>query len=345
MVAHPSIRMLLAVLLFIVGLILLYFGAEYLVGGSSAIGLRLGITPLMIGLTVVAFGTSAPELLVSVMAIFSESDDISVGNIIGSNIANILLILGVSAMFRPMSVSKRAVKREFPFMVGASMLMTLFIYTGSQLVWWEGVIFLVGMVVYLYWCFLSATSKTQAAEDEEAELAEFDDADLDDLEDVDVDTDANPLSDVAKMVGGILGLAGGAHLMVDNAITIATALGVSALVIGITVVAFGTSLPELATSVIAAVREESDISVGNVIGSNIFNIFLVLGVVAVVTPLMLGKPLTVGQHALTWDIWIMLGVAIGIWPILRSGHQISRLEGFFMFAFYCGYVAFLFMRA
>ncbi|MGM0557683.1 MAG: calcium/sodium antiporter [Myxococcota bacterium] len=333
--------MLLAVLLFTVGLVLLYFGAEYLVGGSSAIGLRLGITPLMIGLTVVAFGTSAPELLVSVMAIFSESDDISVGNIIGSNIANILLILGVSAMFRPMSVSKRAVKREFPFMVGASVLMTVFVYTGSALVWWEGVVFLIGMVVYLYWCFLSATSKSEAAAEEQAELDALDDADL---EDIDVDPDANPALDVVKMVGGIIGLAGGAHLMVDNAITIASALGVSALVIGITVVAFGTSLPELATSVIAAVRDESDISVGNVIGSNIFNIFLVLGIVSVVTPLVTGHALTVGAKAVTWDIWIMLGVAVGIWPILRSGHRISRLEGFFMFAFYCGYVAFLFLR-
>lgn len=341
--------MLIAVLLFIVGLILLYFGAEYLVGGSSAIGLRLGITPLMIGLTVVAFGTSAPELLVSVMAVFSESDDISVGNIIGSNIANILLILGVSAMFRPMSVSKRAVKREFSFMVGATALMALFCFTGAQLVWWEGVIFLMGMVFYLYFCFLSATSKSAAASDEADEAAEFDGEELGELEDVDVDVDvdpdANPAMDVVKMVGGIIALAFGAHLMVDNAIMIATALGVSALVIGITVVAFGTSLPELATSVIAAVRDESDISVGNVIGSNIFNILLVLGIVALITPMVLGKPLNVGQNVLTWDLWIMLGVAIGIWPILRSGHHISRLEGFFMFAFYCGYVAFLFLRA
>ena len=329
--------MTIPVLLFIVGLVLLYFGAEYLVGGSSAIGLRLGVTPLMVGLTVVAFGTSAPELLVSVMAILSEetqTPDISVGNIIGSNIANIALILGVSAMFRPIEVSQRAVKREFPFMVGASLLMALFIYTGAELTWWEGVVFLAGMVFYLYFCFLSATARKPEEEDEDSELDEIDD----------VDPDANPVLDVVKMIGGITGLALGAHLMVNSATHIASSLGVSELVIGITVVAFGTSLPELATSVVAAVRDESDISVGNVIGSNVFNIFLVLGVVGIIAPLTLGMPLAVGADALKWDIWIMLGVAIGIWPILRTGHRVSRIEGFFMFAFYCGYVAFLFLR-
>jgi cation:H+ antiporter len=334
--------MLIEVGLFTVGLILLYFGAEYLVGGSSAIALRLGIAPLMVGLTVVAFGTSAPELLVSLTAVLSGSDDISVGNIIGSNIANIALILGLSAMFRPIEVSKRAVKREFPFMVGAALLMTLFVYTGSELVWWEGVIFLACMVFYLYYCFLSATSKSQvaaeAAAEEEALAAEGEE--FDELEDIEQpDPDANPVLDVVKMVGGMAGLAGGAHLMVTSATTIALEFGVSELVIGITVVAFGTSLPELATSVVAAIRDESDISVGNVIGSNIFNIFLVLGIISVITSI------AVGADALEWDIWIMVGVAIGIWPILRTGHRVSRLEGFFMFAFYCGYVAFLFLRS
>lgn len=340
--------MLIEILLFVAGLILLYFGAEYLVGGSSAIALRLGIAPLMVGLTVVAFGTSAPELLVSLTAVLSGSDDISVGNIIGSNIANIVLILGVSAMFRPIEVSQQAVRREFPFMVGASLLMGLFVYTGSELSLWEGIVFLFGMVFYLYFCFLSDQSKSQRKKTAEQEIDEGEhvadgesqpEESLDALEEVDVDPEANPVLDVVKMVGGILGLAGGAHLMVNSATTIALEFGVAELVIGITVVAFGTSLPELATSVVAAVRDESDISVGNVIGSNVFNIFLVLGVVAVI------MPLSVGADVLTWDIWIMLAVAIGIWPILRTGHRVSRIEGFFMFAFYCGYVAFLFLRA
>lgn len=336
--------MALQLILFVAGLLLLYFGAEYLVGGSSAIGLKLGITPLMIGLTIVAFGTSAPELLVSVMAVVSGTSDISVGNIIGSNIANIALILGASAMVRPMDVSKRAVRREFPFMVAASLLMALFIYTDSALAWWEGAIFLAGMVFYLYYCFLSATSRADVAKADVEAFGEAIEEPEQPEELDDIDEDANTWVHVLKMVGGIIGLAAGAHMMVSSATVIAKSLGVSELVIGITVVAFGTSLPELATSLVAAFRGESDISVGNVIGSNIFNIFLVLGVVALIAPIFVGGSLPVGPDVLKWDIWIMLGVALGIWPILRSGHRISRLEGVALFCAYCGYVVFLFMR-
>lgn len=313
------------ILLFVVGLVLLYFGAEFLVAGASAVALRLGITPLVVGLTVVAFGTSAPELLVCLMAAFKGTDDISVGNIIGSNIANIALILGCASLVRPLEVHVQAVRREFPVMAVASIMMVLVAFDGT-ITRLEGGILAVSMVFYLLFAFLAAQKG-----------GEVDIEGMDELEET--DTEAPAFGDIAKIVGGILGLAGGAYLMVESATVIAKAIGIPELVIGITVVAFGTSLPELATSLVAAYRDESDISVGNVIGSNIFNIFLVLGLSAIVVPI------AVGQAAIDIDLWIMLGVAIGIWPILRTGHRVSRLEGALMLVFYFGYVTYLFMRA
>ncbi len=321
--------------LFIVGLILLYFGAEFLVGGSSAIALRLGITPLVVGLTVVAFGTSSPELLVCLMAAFSGSDDISVGNIIGSNIANIILILGCASLIRPLEVHVQAVRREFPVMVVASILMVIVSLDG-QITRIEGGILAAGMVFYLLYAFVSARRGSKERQ-EQADEEEVEPDEIDELADVDIE-DANPLVDGLKIAGGIGGLAGGAYLMVESARTVAAAVGIPELVIGITVVAFGTSLPELATSVVAAIRNESDISVGNVIGSNIFNIFLVLGASAII------MPLAIGQAAIDVDLWIMLFIAVGIWPILRSGHRVTRLEGVLMLMVYAGYTAYLFIR-
>ncbi len=312
------------ILLFMVGLVLLYFGAEYLVAGSSAVALRLGITPLIVGLTVVAFGTSAPELLVCLMAAFQGTDDISVGNILGSNIANIALILGCASLVRPIEVHVQAVRREFPVMVVASVMLVLVCFDGT-ITRLEGGILAVCMVFYLLFAFFRATKD--------------DDVDVEGLDELEeADPEAPAVADIAKIAGGIVGLAGGAYLMVDSATTIAKGIGIPELVIGITVVAFGTSLPELATSLVAAYRNESDISVGNVIGSNIFNIFLVVGLTAIV------MPIAVGAYAIDVDMWVMLGVAIGIWPILRSGHRVARLEGALMVAFYVGYVVYLFIR-
>lgn len=310
------------IVLFLAGLVLLYFGAEFLVAGASAVALRLGITPLIVGLTVVAFGTSSPELLVCLMAAFKGTDDISVGNIIGSNIANIALILGCASLVRPLEVHVQAVRREFPVMAVAAIMMVLVCLDGtiSRV---EGGILALSMVFYLLYAFVAA----RKGGDDEAEL--------DELEDVDT---AHPAADYARIAGGMIGLAGGAYLMVESATSIARALGIPELVIGITVVALGTSLPELATSVVAAYRDESDISVGNVIGSNIFNIFLVLGLSATIVPI------AVGPQAIDVDLWVMLGVAIGIWPILRTGHRVSRLEGVLMLLFYAGYVGYLFVR-
>jgi cation:H+ antiporter len=314
--------LVLPIIFLIVGLVLLYFGAEGLVNGASSLALRLGITPLIVGLTVVSFGTSAPELLVCLLA----TNDVSVGNIIGSNIANIALILGAAALVRPIQVQARAVRREFPVMIVASGLF-VFLAMDGRITRIDGGILLAGMVGYLLYTFFEARRDMKRI------------ADLlgDDLEAIDLEKDPR-VKDALLVVGGIVGLAIGAKLMVDSAVVIAEYFGISQLVIGISIVAIGTSLPELATSMVASYRGESDISVGNVIGSNIFNVLLVLGVVALV------NPLNVGEDAVNIDLWVMMGISIGIWPFLRTGHRLSRPEGAILLLVYIGYMVSLFMR-
>ncbi len=329
--------MLVEIALFVVGLVLLYFGAESLVGGSSAIALELGVKPLVVGLTVVAFGTSSPELLVCLTAAIEHTeatDAISIGNIIGSNIANIALILGVSSLIRPVRVTKQAVRREYPLMLGASFLLVALIVfdTGDQILSRiDGAILSAGMIAYLAYCYFSSIFADEE-DDEEGAAEELEE--VDEMADEEYPTWVN----VVRVVLGIGGLALGAYLMVESSVAIAKAIGVPELVIGISIVAFGTSLPELATSVVAITRDESDISVGNVIGSNLFNILLVLGLVSLIAPII------VQPRVLDFDLWMMLGVAIGIWPILVSGRRINRLEGGLMLLVYAGYIVLLFLR-
>jgi cation:H+ antiporter len=302
-------------------LVLLYFGAEGLVAGASSLALRLGITPLVVGLTVVAFGTSAPELLVCLLG----TDDVSVGNIIGSNIANLALILGASAVVRPIQVQARAVRREFPVMMIATLLFIALSLDGS-LTRSDGAILLVAMAGYLLYTFIEARRDKQRLEellgDELAVTPE----------------ESSTAINVLKLVLGIIGLAAGAKFMVDASVVIAQSFGVSELVIGISIIAIGTSLPELATSMVAAYRGESDISVGNVIGSNIFNVLLVLGIVAMV------QTLTLSQDALDIDLWVMLAISLIIWPLLRTGHTLYRWEGVLLLLGYIGYMVSLFLR-
>ncbi len=314
-------------IIFIVGLVVLYFAAEWLVKGSSAIALRMEITPLIVGCTVVAFGTSAPELVVSLAAVLNENDGISVGNIIGSNIANLALILGVASMIRPMEVQSQVIKREYPVMLVASLILVGLAYDGN-LTRLDGGIMLAGMTIYLGYMIVLAR-RSMVSDDVEV--------DLEDLEDIDPEKSSN-LKDAAMVGVGIIGLAFGAKLMVDSAVSIATVMKIPELVIGISVVAIGTSLPELATSAVAAIKGESDISVGNVIGSNVFNIFLVLGCVATITPI------SVGEAAITYDLWIMIAVTLCIWPIMWSGGKINRLEGGILVIGYFAYMVWLFLR-
>ncbi len=309
------------IVMIVAGLIGLYIGAEGLVKGASSLTLRLGITPLVVGLTVVSFGTSAPELLVSLLG----SDDVAVGNILGSNVANLALILGAAALIKPVEVKARAVRRELPIMLAATLLFVALIVDGelSQL---DGGILLSAMGLYLGYTFFEARRDMANAE----EL--IDDDEIGDPEERHWGLDA------LFVIGGIVGLGVGAKWMVDGSIAIAEIIGVSELVIAISVVALGTSLPELATSVVAAYRDEADLSVGNAIGSNIFNLLLVLGVVATLGDIV------VGADALRIDIWVVLVVSAGIWPLLRTGHTLSRLEGLGLLAVYIGYMISLFLR-
>lgn len=318
--------MLFDVLIFLGGLAILYFGAEWMVEGASSVALRFGITPIIVGCTVVAFGTSMPEMVVSLAAVLTESDDISIGNIIGSNIANLALILGAAAVIRPIQVHSDVIKREFPVMIAASILFC-FLAVDGEISRLDGGILFSGMVAYLAFMFMIARKEMTDAKSAAALL------------DVEVDPEESTTGrDLAKVAAGILGLTFGAHFMVKAATSIAEVMGVPQLVIGISIVALGTSLPELATSVVAAARDESDISVGNVIGSNIFNILSVIGIVGMVAAI------SVGEEAIRSDLWIMLIIAVLAWPIMWMRKRISRLEGAIMLVVYFGYNVWIFLR-
>lgn len=305
-----------------------------MVAGATGLALRFGVKPLVVGLTVVAFGTSSPELLVCLTAAIEHTaatDSISIGNILGSNIANIVLILGCASLLRPLKVRKQAVRREYPMMLAATFLLTGLIYFDSgepTLSRLDGGILAGGMVAYLVYSYISAVYY----DDEPVS------ADDDELDEVDPEPDQSAAFQSFQIAFGIFGLGLGAYWMVESSVSIATSLGVSEIVIGISIVALGTSLPELATSVVAAFRDEADISVGNVIGSNLFNILLVLGTVSLIAPI------GVDPRVLQFDLWMMLGVAIGIWPILQSGKTINWYEGVLMLVIYFGYIYLLFAR-
>ena len=317
--------------LFLAGLVLLYFGAEWLVTGASRGALRFGIAPLIVGLTVVSFGTSAPELLVSLLALIEGKDSVSIGNILGSNIANIALILGCSALVRPVQVSKEVLSRDYPIMVLATLLMVLLAYDGevSRL---DGAVMVGGMLTYMGYSIKRGLNRPK----DETDLGEQ----LIPEEVIEAEPEATPAwKDIGQIVLGIAALAGGAYFLVEGAIEIAQVFGIPDLVVGITVVAVGTSLPELATSLVAAYRGQSDISVGNVVGSNIFNVLLVLGVVAVILPMQLEA-----SRELWIDLGVMVGVSLVLWPVMRVGYVIRRPEGAALVIGYIAYTIYLFMR-
>ncbi|RMF87700.1 MAG: sodium:calcium antiporter [Nitrospinota bacterium] len=293
------------------GIGLLYLGAEWLVRGASTIALRLGVTPLVVGLTVVAFATSAPELLVSLLAALTEQQAISVGNVIGSNIFN-LVILGIAALVRPLQITARTVRAEMPI----AFLVSL----GFWGLGWDGrigrgdaVILLVCFLGFLWHCLKTARTEEVAMEGERGS--------------------PHPWL-IATMGLGGLGL--GAHLFVRGAVQVSRLLGVSELVIGLTVVAVGTSLPELVTSLIAAYRKVDDISVGNIVGSNIFNILLIVGGCALI------RPLPVPPAVLRIDVPMMLATMLLAFPLMWSGLRLNRWEGIALIVAYAGYVFYLY---
>ena len=311
---------------FLVGLALLVGGAEMLVRGASRLAARSGISPVVVGLTVVSLGTSSPEIAVSVASATSDSAGMALGNVIGSNIANVLLILGLAAVVTPLTVKSRLIRIDVPIMIVASGLVLLLALDGS--IGRGDAAILSGLLVG-YGVLLLRMSGRSAPE----VVAEFDRAQGKER--------GSYGRNAGLVVAGLVMLLYGSELLLEAALSAAAALGVSDLVIGLTLVALGTSLPEVATSVLAAFRKETEIAVGNVVGSNVVNLLAVLGITAWAAPSGIAVP----AGALDFDLPVMLAVAVACLPIFLSGHQISRWEGCLFLAYYAAFTAYLFLRA
>jgi cation:H+ antiporter len=312
----------MTLLMFIAGLVALIVGAEFLVRGASKLALSFGISPLVVGLTIVAFGTSAPEVAVSVGAVMDGRTDIALGNVVGSNIFNVLFILGVAALITPLVVHIQLIRQEGPIMLGASLLLLLLSLDG-RLGLMDGLMLIALLIAYTVFLVVQSRRETKAAQDEYA--AEFKAAPAGGWD--------------ASLPVQLLGLlVAGSGWLVDAAIIFAKAMGVSDLVIGLTIVAAGTSMPEVATSVMAAIKGERDIAVGNVVGSNTFNILGCLGLSGIVAG---SAGLAVPPSVLNFDIWVMLAVALACLPVFLTGREIARWEGAVFLAYYVAYVAYL----
>jgi len=317
--------MVLYITLCLIGFVLLYFGAEWLVKGSSSLARSLGVTPIVIGLTVVAFGTSAPELVVSLISSIQAKSMIAVGNVVGSNICNIALVLGLSAILNPITSDPSVVKRDIPIMLGISVYLLLLTFN-STLGRIEGATLFAGIITYTFFNYYLAKKETAGAADIESELEE-------------IGFIASRRKQILLIAAGIVGVVIGAQIVVDNAVKIMTILGVSEKFIGLTIVAFGTSLPELATSVVAAMRGEMDISIGNLVGSNVFNIMSVLGVASLVRPITI--PGGFLESGLWFDYLVMMFTSFLPWLMMRKDFTVSRRDGFLLLACYVGYLTFL----
>lgn len=308
--------MLVSILLTLLGFGLLFWGAEWLVKGGAGLALRLGLSTLVVGLTVVAYGTSSPELLVSLKAAWIGQPGIAVGNVVGSNIFNIAVILGLAAVIRPVRAESEAIRRDGPVMVGVSLAGLAVLWDGN-VSRWEGMLLVVASLFYTVWIVRQARRERREAGEGE-----------------------NPIPvgrAVLYLAIGLGLLAGGSKLLVDHSIVIARGWGVSEAVIGLTIIAAGTSMPELATSVIGALRGQSDIALGNVIGSNIFNILFVLGLASVIHPIT-------GAGVRVVDQAFLLGTAVLLWPMMRSGRVVGRREGWILLAAYAAYLALMWPR-
>ncbi len=322
-------ELLVSVVSIVAGFVLLAFGGEMLVRGASRLAAAARVSPLVIGLTVVAFGTSAPELAVTLQSSYAGQADLAVGNVVGSNIFNILFILGLSSLIAPLVVSVQLIRWDVPLMILASVLLLLLAMDGS-IGRYDG-LFLFGLLLlYTVWSVVASRRDSLKAKLEP------------NLEDVNErEARGHVIGHVILIfIGlGLLGL--GSRWLIDGSVVIARLLGVGELVIGLTILATGTSLPEVAASVVASLRGERDIAVGNVVGSNLFNILCVLGLAALVTP----EGIAVAPAALWFDIPIMIAVAVATLPIVFTGHLISRWEGALFVAYYLAYLGFLVLDA
>jgi cation:H+ antiporter len=304
------------------GLALLFFGGEFLLRGAVAIALKSGLSPLLIGLTIVAFATSMPELLVTITAGLQGVTNVGVGNVIGSNIANVLLILGVAAILKPIDVDPRQVLRDTTAMIAATALFIAFALSGmfGPI---HGGIMLAMLTIYLW---LSYRLEKRDGSGLEGEISE--------------ETGKQPASTALSLMllaVGLAGLAGGSELLIHGAVDLARAAGVSETVIGITLVAIGTSLPELATAIVAGLRGHTDVALGNVVGSNIFNILLILGVLALLTPF------AVASEVIAFDIWAMAAAALVLLPVMFLTRRIGRIGGGTFLLLYVTYIVYQFV--
>jgi cation:H+ antiporter len=314
--------------MFIAGLVALIAGAEFLVRGASKLALSFGISPLVVGLTIVAFGTSAPEVAVSVGAVMDGRTDIALGNVVGSNIFNVLFILGLSALITPLVVHIQLIRQEGPIMLGVSLLLLLLALDG-RIGFTDGAMLFSLLVAYTVFLVVQSRRETKAAQDEYA--AEFKAAPAGGW-------DASLPVQLLMIAIGLGFLVAGSGWLVDASVIFAKAMGVSDVVIGLTIVAAGTSMPEVATSVMAAIKGERDIAVGNVVGSNTFNILGCLGLSGIVAG---SAGLAVPPSVLNFDIWVMLAVALACLPVFLTGREIARWEGAVFLAYYVAYVAYL----
>ncbi len=319
-------------LIFLGGLILLVLGANTLVRGASKLAMSFGISPLVVGLTIVAFGTSAPEVAVSVGAVLDGKTDIAIGNVVGSNIFNVLFILGISALITPLVVNIQLIRQEVPIMLGASLLL-LALSLDGRLSFLDGGLLFALLVAYTVFLIVQSRRETQAAKDEFAEEIQPAQAGA---------WDSHWAAQIGLIAAGLVALVFGSDYLVQASVNFAKAMGVSDLIIGLTIVAAGTSMPEVATSITAAIKGERDIAVGNVVGSNTFNILGCLGVSGLVSG---NLGLTIAPSLLAFDIWVMLAVALACLPVFMTGREIARWEGGVFFGYYIAYVAYLVLAA
>lgn len=324
--------MTLSLVLFVIGLIIIYYGAEFLVSGASALAHSLGMSPMVIGLTVVAFGTSAPETFVSVVSSLKGKSMIAVGNVIGSNICNIALVLGLSAVFSPIPAQTSVIRRDIPIMIGVSLYLLVISYN-SVIGRFEGITLITGVFLYTFLNYYIARREFKKLIGKQG---------LSKPKLMSAKTGSR-LKQTGLVATGIAGVVAGAELMIESAINIMSVLGVSEKFIGLTIVAFGTSLPELATSAVAAWKKEMDISLGNLVGSNVFNILCVLGAASLVKPIVI--PGGFIQSGLIFDYLVMIFISFLPWLMMRTRYKISRNHGLFLLWCYSAYLAVLIIKS
>jgi len=311
------ISITLAIPAFLLGVLLLWKSSDILVDGTSKTAVQIGISSLIISVILVGFGTSAPEFAISVGAAYQNNSEISLGNIIGSCIANLLLVLGIASIIRPIKIKKSIIKREVPIMLGATVVLLLAAFLGLldeyRLI--GGIIFLMFFVIFIYYFFCCAKKERDNSK-------KF--------------VSGKTTKNIIFIILGIIGVIAGAWFLIESSVVIADYLGIPAFIIALSIVAVGTSLPELVVSSMAAYRDESDIAIGNVLGSNVFNILMILGVAALFIPLNANVPVSITH------LWILLAVTLVMFLILYTGHNISRIKGVFMLVIYSVFIWYTF---